>query len=201
MNVLGFWELHMIRHAVLLFAAAVAHGSGVVELTPESWARRVPGRQWLVYFAVTGCKHCERLAPMMEYVATQAPELRVGRVNASEYNGIPRTFEVTKFPFILLFDSNNVVYEFHGTRSPPRLIAIARGDPTLLGAGRPAPTQLKDNVSDWWLLAEAFWGPLKTAATWSLGITLSLKLCATGALRLLRRPPKDPKAKPPEKAS
>ena len=145
--------------------------------------------------------HAERLAPMMEYVATQAPELRVGRVNASEYNGIPRTFEVTKFPFILLFDSNNVVYEFHGTRSPPRLIAFARGDPTLLGAGRPAPTQLKDNVSDWWLLAEAFWGPLKTAATWSLGITLSLKLCATGALRLLRRPPKDPKAKPPEKAS
>ena len=165
--------------------AAVA-GSRVTELTPSSWERRVHGRTWLVWFAVTGCSHCKKLAPMMEHVAETAPELRVGRVNSTEHNGIARTYGVNKFPSILLFHESGVFYEFSGGRSPPRLIGFARGDSTLLGAGMPMPTELRADVSDWWLLAETLWGPLKVAATWALGIAVGLKGCALGMLKLLR---------------
>ena len=157
------------------------------ELTPDIWTDTVPGRRWLIYFALQGCKHCERLRPMIEHVAGIAPELRVGRVDATEHNGLARTFGVKRYPTILLFDEDGQFFEFHGTRSPPRLLSFARGAGDLLGAGQPAPTTLLDNVSEWWLLLEAMWDPLKTAFMYAAGIALAIKGGATALLRCLER--------------
>ena len=52
---------------MLLAVCAIAAASARVhELTPDAWHATVPGRRWLVYFAIDGCKHCARLKPMME---------------------------------------------------------------------------------------------------------------------------------------
>ena len=178
--------------AVCVIAAASAR---VHELTPDAWHATVPGRRWLVYFAIDGCKHCARLKPMMEYVAESAPELRVGRVDATAHNGIARTYSVNRYPTILLLDDDGLFYEFEGRRSPPGLIAFARGG---LVGGRRAPTELLANVSEWWLLAEAMWDPLKLAIKWSVGIALGIKLLATGCLWCLQRS-RPPRARRPRR--
>ena len=176
----------MLRAAVLVALSAATHGR-VVELTPDNWASTVQGRQWLVYFAVQGCKHCESLAPMMAAVADRTPELRVGRIDATEHNGVARTFNVRRYPTIMLLDSDGLSYEFHGRRTIQRLVSFARGDPILRGGGVVMPSQLQANVSEWWLLAEAVWPPLKTALMWSLGIAFGIKGLSKCALHFLKK--------------
>ena len=58
-----------------------------------------------------------------------AADLRVGRVDATAHNGIARTFGADKYPWIMLFEETGVMYDFHGGRSIPRLIAFGRGAP------------------------------------------------------------------------
>ena len=49
------------------------------------------------------------------------------------------------------------------------------------------PSQLQANVSEWWLLAEAVWPPLKTALMWSLGIAFGIKGLSKCALHFLKK--------------
>lgn len=179
--------------------SSLAAGAPVTQLDPKSWQRTVVGRDWLVYFTVQGCKHCERLAPMMDYVAEQAPELRVGRVDATTHNGLARTFGMDKFPSIARFDAQSVMYEYTGRqRTPQQLIAFARGDHSLGSAGTAAPTKLLANVPDWWIMLEALWPPFRMALTWAVGIALGIKGLAMGCLKLLKRGEKPRKPRRPK---
>lgn len=173
--------------AVLLWTVlAVARGATLVrDLDPDNWERLVPNRRWLVYFALTGCSHCERLAPMMQRLAELAPDIMVGRVNATAHNGIARSFEVKRFPTILLLDDDGLYYEHQGPRSLQALMSFGRALPGTTGGGRLQPGALQPNVSDWWLLAEAVWDPLKIALKWSVGIAMGMKLLALCMLRIL----------------
>ena len=50
-------------------------------------------------------------------------------------------------------------------------------------------------MSDWWLLLEAMWPPLKKAITISLGIVLALKTLVKLMLWCLKRGDKKPRGK------
>jgi thiol-disulfide isomerase/thioredoxin len=178
--------LHAPTSVLLVAASLSSVNAAVVSLTPETWQSRVQGRSWLVYFAVQGCKHCAQLAPMMDYVSDQAPDLRVGKVDASEHNGLARTFNVKRFPTIMLFDETGIYYEFMAKRrSPPDLIKFGRGDPSLIGVGTVMPSELLPDASEWRLMAEALWPPLKVAFTWALGLALAIKGVSLCLLRLI----------------
>ena len=179
-------DVHMAfaRPFALLTLLALTSGGAVKDLNPDNWHEAVGGRRWLVYFALDGCKHCERLAPMMESLASQAPEVRVGRIDATKHNGIARTFGVKRFPTILLMDDEEgLFYEFEGPRALPRLVGFARG--AAIG-GHTLPRTLQSNVSTWWLLAEMLYDPVMIALKWSVGLALALKGVSLCLLRLLR---------------
>jgi hypothetical protein len=123
----------------------------------------------------------------MQYVADTAPDLRVGRVDATAHNGVARTFGLQKFPSIVRFDAQGVVYEYVARqRTPDQLIAFARGDHRYGSAGTVAPRELLPDVSEWWMLLEAMWPPIRTSLTWAIGVALALKGIAKGCLMLLR---------------
>ena len=191
-------EAAMTMQCVLssLLLASVATGQHVVKLTPANWHANIFAQdsRWIVYFAVTGCKHCEQLRPMMNQLAPQAAQegLRVGRVNASLHNGIARTFDCKRFPTILYIDGPSF-FEFEGKRrSIPAMLEWSRRPPP--GARR-TPTELQPNVAEWWLLLEALWPPFKMAASWAVGIALGIKLLTTGCLRMLERQNRKEKAR------
>jgi thiol-disulfide isomerase/thioredoxin len=173
--------------ACLLLLPLVCCAPLVRDMVPDEWASLVGGhRRWIVYFALQGCTHCERLAPMMEALAGRTDAASVGRVDASTHNGLARTFGVQKFPTILLFE-RGLYYEYHGRRSLPRLQAFIAGDAGVRGAGVVAPTALQPNVSEWWLLAEMLWPPIRTSLAWATGLALAIKGLSLCLLRLLQR--------------
>lgn len=124
---------------------------------------------------------------MMPWVAENAPELRLGRVDATEYNGLGRTFNVRRYPTVLLFDEVGDYYEFSGGRSPPRLLAFGRGAPGMLAGGQRAPDTLLPNVSEVWLLLEASYEPIKVALKWSTLLALAIKGLSLALLKCLER--------------
>ena len=152
---------------------------------------------WLVTRLLTGTATAfgsrvatgERLMTMMPVVAENAPELRLGRVDATEHNGLARTFGVRRFPTVLLFDEGGDFFEFppQGGRSPPRLVAFGRGAPGMLAGGQRAPTELSPNVSELWLLLEASYEPLKVAIKWAVLIALGIKGLSLALLKCLER--------------
>ena len=180
--------------ALALLATAALLAGNVKQLTPDNWHANVKdGTRWMVYFAVQGCKHCEKLAPMMEMLSNSEQALleglRVGKVDATLHNGIARTFRAQRFPTIL-FISGDTYWEFSDRRSIPGMLEFSRNPPP---GGYFTPTELQANVSDYWLMAEALWPPLKMALSWSVGIALGIKLLSLGCLRLLERQSKKAK--------
>ena len=183
--------LRLVRNLCLLLFTTLAHASLVREIAPADFTQLLSGK-WLIYFALTGCKHCERLESMIKSIvehpqaSEQLLDVKFGRVNATVHNGLARTFSVKRFPTVLLLDDGGF-YEYEGRREPKRLFAFAKASPAVLGGARRMPTELQENVSEWWLLAEAMWDPIKLTAKIALGIALAIKLLANGCLWCLRR--------------
>ena len=127
---------------VLAVVLAIVDAKLVRELTPDRWGQVVPGHRWLVFFTLSGCKHCERLVPMMERLAELAPDVMVGRIDASTHNGLARTYAVKRFPTILLLDQDGLFYEFEGPRSLQSLLNFGRAAPGALGGGMVQPEEI-----------------------------------------------------------
>jgi thiol-disulfide isomerase/thioredoxin len=182
------WLALLLVH---LFVAASSNvqKKTVVRLEPSAFSSITKDNgRWMIYFTVQGCKHCERLGPMMGAFAEtlgRSTDLQVGVIDATKHNGIPRTFGVKRFPTILLLEGQ-MFFEFHGPRSIPRLAAFADGAPGARGGGYMVPTTFEDDASEMWLLAETLWEPFKIAITWSVGIALVLKMVSACLLRLLQ---------------
>jgi thiol-disulfide isomerase/thioredoxin len=180
-----------MQWATFVLSAAAASSAAVTPLRPSNWHDQLRDRTWMVMFAVTGCKHCEQMRPMWEEMARQLAaaeaDVYVGRVNSTKYNGLARTMRVKRFPTVLLVDPSGLVYEFNGRRGLPPLLGFAQGGYRSGAAHMMLPAEIEDDVSDYWLLAEALWPPIKQALTISLAIVLSLKACTKGLLWWLKR--------------
>ena len=68
---------------------------------------------------------------------------------------------------------------------PPLCLGTLRSLLSVTACAHHATTATQ--VSEYWLLAEALWPPLKTAITLSVGIVLALKLLTHACLWCLRR--------------
>lgn len=81
----------MLHATSIVFFLGAAVGQSVHELGRETWLQKLPGQPWLVYFAIQDCKHCQRLAPMMDALASGLPAARVGRIDGGVHNGSMQT--------------------------------------------------------------------------------------------------------------
>ena len=79
--------------------------------------------------------------------------------------------------------------EHGGPRGLRELIAFADGGFRTTISHKRAPLALQENASNWWLIAEMAWGPLKLSLSLSLGIVLCLKGVGKVGLWYLRRDP------------
>ena len=186
--------LPLFYMSLALLATAALLGK-VHRLTPENWQRAFTAEsRWMIYFSVQDCKHCKALAPMMDQLSTAEEAvvegLRVGKVDVTEHNGIARTFRLNRYPTILYIEGDSY-WEFSDRRSIPGMLEFSRHPPP---GSFLMPTELLPNVSDYRLMAEALWPPMKLALTWSVGIAFGIKLCSLGCLRLLERQSKKEKA-------
>jgi len=108
--------------------------------------------------------------------------VRVGRVNVSTDNGIALTFDVERFPTLLLLSADGRAYEFQERRrSLPLLSAFATGGYRNQLSSLAVPTTLRPNEPQWWLLLRSLWKPLKQTVV----VAFSIAACLAGGIKLL----------------
>ena len=178
-----------------LFAAATAATSQapIKRLSRSNWFDHVsPDRTVFIQVFIPSCKHCKAMEPMWQEIANQLrsrdPNVLVARLDAAADNGIARTLGVDRYPSQILL-SGGEVYEYRGPRGLRELIAFADGGFRTTISHKRAPLALQENASNWWLIAEMAWGPLKLSLSLSLGIVLCLKGVGKVGLWWLKRDP------------
>jgi thioredoxin len=77
----------------------------------------------LVDFWAPWCGPCRMVAPVLEEMASERPELRIGKLNVDENQQTAAQFEVLSIPTLILFRNGQVAKKVIGAYPKKRLEA------------------------------------------------------------------------------
>jgi thioredoxin 1 len=80
----------------------------------------------LVDFWASWCGPCKMIAPVVDQLAQEHPEIAVGRVNVDEETELARQFEIMSIPTLMLFRNGKPVATSVGVRPKAALEAMLR---------------------------------------------------------------------------
>ena len=77
----------------------------------------------LLDFYADWCGPCRMLAPAIEEIAAERPDIVVGKVNVDQEAGLAKRFGIVSIPFVALIKNGQVVGSALGYRPKEALIA------------------------------------------------------------------------------
>lgn len=93
------------------------HIAGKDEFAKETAAGKV-----LVDFFATWCGPCSQLAPIVEKIAKEHPELKVIKVDVDEAQDLAATYDVSSIPTLLYFEDGKMVRQTVGWQPEKSLL-------------------------------------------------------------------------------
>lgn len=90
----------------------------VKEFTDDNFETEVLGSDSavLVDFWAPWCGPCRQIAPMIDELAQENPNVSIGKVNIDENPGVAQKFGINSIPTLLLFKNGEVSESFIGVR-------------------------------------------------------------------------------------
>ena len=76
----------------------------------------------LVDFYADWCGPCRMLAPVLEEIASERPDVRVGKVNVDEAGALAMRFGISSIPFVALFQNGELAASALGFMSKAQLL-------------------------------------------------------------------------------
>jgi thioredoxin 1 len=70
----------------------------------------------LVDFWAPWCGPCRQIAPMIDELASENPEVKVGKVNIDDNPAVAQRFGISSIPTLLVFRKGEVAESFVGVR-------------------------------------------------------------------------------------
>lgn len=70
----------------------------------------------LVDFWAPWCGPCRQIAPMIDELASENPEVKIGKVNIDDNPGVAQRFGISSIPTLLVFKAGEVSESFVGVR-------------------------------------------------------------------------------------
>jgi len=107
--------------------AEIATEEGVLVLTEENFQEAVDSNDFLLAeFYAPWCGHCKALAPEYEAaakaLATDHPNIKLGKVDATQHSGLAEKFEVRGYPTLKFFSKGKPM-EYAGGRTSDTIIS------------------------------------------------------------------------------
>ena len=100
-----------------------------LHITKENFEQEVLGseRPVLVDFWASWCGPCRMVLPIVEELAQEYPQYKVGKINVDEETELASQFGVMSIPTLLVFREGKLVSQAVGARSKEELLAMLEG--------------------------------------------------------------------------
>lgn len=88
----------------------------ITELNQQTFPDFIATGLALVEFWAPWCGPCRMQLPILEQVATQIPEVKIGKINVDDYGELAARFGVRTIPYLVIFKNGEKVADFVGMR-------------------------------------------------------------------------------------
>ena len=98
----------------------------VITLTKENFEKEVLRRDKpvLVDFWASWCGPCRMVSPIVDEIAEERSDIKVGKVNVDEQQMLAAQFSVMSIPTLLVFKNGQVVNQAVGARPKQQILAL-----------------------------------------------------------------------------
>lgn len=100
--------------------------SEILHVTEKDFEQKVlqaPGRV-LVDFWADWCGPCRMMAPVVEEIAAERPDIKVGKINVDEQPELAGQYRVMSIPTLLVMKGGKVVNQMVGARPKAQVLAM-----------------------------------------------------------------------------
>jgi thioredoxin 1 len=86
----------------------------VEKITLQNFDEFIKNGTAVVDFYADWCGPCRMLAPALEQIASEHPEIRVGKVNVDEAHALAARFQISSIPFVARFENGALTHSALG---------------------------------------------------------------------------------------
>ena len=98
----------------------------VVTITKENFQKEVveSEKRVLLDFWASWCGPCRMLSPIVDEIAEERTDIKVGKVNVDEQQELAATFNVMSIPTLIVLDKGQVVKQSVGVRPKKQILTM-----------------------------------------------------------------------------
>ena len=101
----------------------------VIHINKENFDNEVlkSDKPVLLDFWAPWCGPCRMVAPVLDEIAAERPDVKVGKINVDEEAELAGQFSVFSIPTLVVIKNGEVVNQSVGARPKPQILAMLEG--------------------------------------------------------------------------
>jgi len=98
----------------------------VLTITKENFQKEVleSNKTVLLDFWASWCGPCRMVSPLIDEIAGETPEIKVGKINVDEQRELASAFNVMSIPTLVVMKNGQVVNQAMGARPKAQIISM-----------------------------------------------------------------------------